>query len=516
MPPNLSRNDDDPDIPRGADLEASLISHNTHSTHTPSHPCRRAAAKALGYGLTYTGAASDMAQKAYGASPTLQINSIATALSNAKGWDYTSRLTYLLLAAASAGIQSYCLEIEFTRKLARKILQLPVSEKPVAHGLKSAKLIDNDALFKADIHLNLVEKSLLRVITTFGASTRFITTTMSCGLIAPQMLDLQKGFAGTAIVAGTDFSQAIATDGEFLQKLYLINRLWRRSNLFPQEYSTDYVDAMSDYLHNGDEDDELHHCRTWDGYCVSLVVANIFGALAVGSDVGIAKYALDDFAQWRKIDEQSNQVQNLWFAFQYLSLGSLFLLMYSMDARSLANEVTSWYEDYFHPEALKQSNLDNLATSFEAGNNESSHSSSSDSTPESSIDLSNWGHNSRLIIAGLVCLLGASLNAINGYSGNQYLFGQINEDGTPIDSPNYGILALSVIIAATKFCQSLAVEGVYTKKGIMKTTFPCAAGGGHTSIGKSYIAVPAMSGDMQEALLGTPPRSGSASPSELV
>lgn len=511
MPPNSGYIDDEPDIPpRDADLEASLISRNTQSTHTPSHPCRRAAAKAIGYGLTYTGAASDMAQKAYGASPTLQINSIAMALSNAKGWDYTSRLTYLLLAAASAGIQSYYLEKEFTLKLARKILQLPVSEKPVAHGLKSEILIANDVLFKADIHLNLLEKGLLRFVTALGASTRFITTTMSCGLVAPQMLDLKKGLAGTMIVAGTDFSQAIATDGEFLQKLYLINRLWRRSHLFAQEYSSDYVDAMSDYLHNGDEDDELHHCRTWSGYCVSLVVANIFGVLAVGSDVGIAKYAIDDFSQWCQIDEQSAQVQNLWFAFQCLSLGSLFLLMYSMDARSLANEVTSWYEDYFYPEALTQADLDNLTISTEARDIEASHSSSSDSTPEASIDLSNWGHNGRLIIAGFVCLLGASLTAINGYSGNQYLFGQINEDGTPIDSPNYGIMALSIIIAVTKFCQSLAVEGVYTKKGIMKTTCPCAAGGGHTSVGKPYIVVPTMSGNMQEALLGSPPRSTSS------
>lgn len=418
-----------------ATTHASLSPTLSQSTASVQAPFRRNVAITLSILLVVIGACSDAAQKLFGVGETLGVDNVEEALlSENQNLASILRLVYLFLGTLAAFSQSIYLEKSYTHNFIKGKLALPVDEdlSPEEENVLATLREKYPDQFTATTHLNRVEAGLLGITGIGGAAMRFFSSVMGFYTISNN-----KTISGAAFsCSGTDAIQTIATDGEYLIDFYLSSRLGLRNFLGLEQYQPEFLNLMQWYF------DKENHSQTWPGTVVHFMALWLFGTLSALSDVGLTKLATDDFfTEVMPINIDSDY----FYWLEMIGLTCSFLLMFALDARSLANAVTSRVEACFYPEMAER-----LSAVFSATDT----AASTEASP-----------NKLGIACGLtLSVLGGSMTAISAYTGSQYLFSEWFPAGNKT-----AIEVLSVIISVIKFSQSLSVEGRYTIQGLAQT-----------------------------------------------
>lgn len=360
--------------------------------------------------LTLIGACSDACQKLFGGGQALGVDDITVAVRQADSSLDVLRLGYIFLSASAAFVQSISLEKAFTRDFVESTLHLTAASDDSAE----LKKLKENPLFAPTVRLNWLEQCLLRVINACGAAVRGISSLMGFYAINNSLALAIK--IPSISASSVDALQTLATEGTYLKKLYLLLRLWIMAKVSPAIYAPEFLTAIRHHLDDGD-----YTCRTTAGRCVYAVTCLFLGSLAALSDVGLAKLVIESFADLYDIDNDNDA----FIAAKWSGLSSLFLLISAIDSKTLADKVSYHLENHGNP-----------------------------SPPPASMTT----HPALIGLAGFTAVLGGSMTAISAYEGNQYLF--LGEEG----SSNPLIAAFSILVAAIKFCQSLAVEGSFLLK----------------------------------------------------
>ncbi len=403
-----------PDLPvidNTVTVPVTLLNDITISSPV-SRPYVKKIAYLLAWLLTFIGACSDGAQKLFGSGQSFGIDDLTQNIEQASSPLERFGIAYLLLGALAAILQSISLEKSFTQNFIFDLFRLSTAiESP---GLSS---LQQQPLFATSLHLAWYEYIPLNLIRISGAAVRGISSLMGYRTIS-NALSLSIIMPPSLIDAG----QTLATEGVFLKNHYLLLRLKLKTKLFPERYTAEFLTSLQAFI---DADD--YPCQTKRGTALYLSCFAL-GTLAVLSDIGLAKFILDDFANTINVDTNALSFQIP----QAIGLTSLFLLISAIDSKSLAAGVTRYTE---------RSNLNETPATL--------------NRPKT--------HPLLIGLASVITLIGASITALGAYEGNRYLLNQFGANNSR------GVMAVSTLIAILKGCQSLAVEGCYTLKAAIES-----------------------------------------------
>lgn len=382
--------------------------------------------------LTIIGGLSDGSQRLFAVSYVFGIDDVSDELQHPNGPEHTLALTYLMLGALAICVASCGLEEGFTRDFVKgcaKTLGCHAGTEET-ENVKDPERADpsNDPRSQEAIDSVTLSNGAyvgVAVVAISAAIARCVSSIMGFYTIYNSV---DPAFLTPVIVCSSiDGIQTIATDGQFFADFCLISSLLARSWWNPDRYSL--VDShQSVRLIDGEDD---RHTPQGEWLHNSMLFVN---AIAIISDVGTAKLSIDEFSDLFGIDS----LNPFFIAGEALSLTSLFLLMYAIDARTLANKIAA----HFYP----------------------SQANTASSWPQ----CSSWG---LFMGAAAITLLGASMSTLSAYTGTRYLL--------QTWFPNLTDIPLNCIsggIATLKLSQFMAVEACYTMDMLLTMKLPsCSA-----------------------------------------